>query len=276
MTPWASADGAKWDPTFSVFGLVQAEVWYAALVKGVGKVQFDPLQHRPDQRVTAVTIAVVPVLATQQPAQRDMIAESSEWAKLVNPSIKALGTTLRGLHDRYVEAQLVPTGRTYANSAGEVKTATTFKFVRLFASEDECRAAAERGRRWGAGAEGPARRPTGGDGATPGSLGRPDAPAPVGISREVAAKFLAGLWNASGKDLDRFGELLRKNAATAQHFDLTSPEVAAVISAEPAGVGREGGRPPAGCSAVTAAPATTGNRRAPAGGPATRRNDSTT
>jgi hypothetical protein len=234
--PWSSADNATWDPTFSVFGLVQAEVWYAALVKGVGKVQFDPLQHGPDQRVTAVSIAVVPVLATQQPAQRDMIAESSEWAKLVNPSIKALGTTLRGLHDRYVEAQLVPTGRTYANSAGEVKMATTFKFVRQFASEDECRAAAERGRRWGAGTDGPVATSTGGAGTPPGASGTPGTPsdpAPVGIPREVAAKFLAGLWNASGKDLDRFAELLRKNAATAQHFDLTSPEVAAVIAQSP-------------------------------------------
>lgn len=237
--PWTSAEGATWDSTFSVFGLVQADVWYAALVKGIGKVPFDPLQHRPDQRVTAVTIAVVPVVPEQQPTQRDMIAESSEWTKLVNPSIKALGTTLRGLHDRHAEAQLVPTGRTYTNAAGEVRAATTFKFVRLFGSEDACRVAAEESRRRRAGGPGPAAAPGDGSDAGPGTSGtsgtsrRPDAPAPLEISRQVAAKFLAGLWSASGKDLVRFGELLRTNAATAQHFDLDSPEVAAVISEGP-------------------------------------------
>lgn len=231
--PWASAEGATWDSTFSVFGLVQADVWYAALVKGIGKVPFDPLQHRPDQRVTAVTIAVVPVVPEQQPTQRDLIAESSEWTKLVNPSIKALGTTLRGLHDRHVEAQLVPTGRTYTNAAGEVKAATTFKFVRLFGSEDESRAAAEQSRRRRAGGPGPAAAPGDGSETVSGTSRRPDALASIGISRQVAAKFLAGLWSASGKDLVRFGELLRTNAATAQHFDLDSPEVAAVISEGP-------------------------------------------
>src|SRR5687768_5866954 len=97
--PWASADCATWDPSFSVFGLVQAEVWYCALVKGVGKVPFDPAQHTADQRATAVTISVIPVLPDQRPTERQLIAESSEWAKTVNPSIKALGTTLRGLHN---------------------------------------------------------------------------------------------------------------------------------------------------------------------------------
>jgi hypothetical protein len=124
------------------WGQVQIDTFYAVLVKGTGKIPFDPQQHSIDKRVTAIDIQIFPIPEQNNTyeVKRNMIAESKEWAGMVLPSIKALGISARELNNRWVHVTAVPTGGTYTNKSGETKDRTTFKFVKLFASEAECKA----------------------------------------------------------------------------------------------------------------------------------------
>lgn len=220
--PFEAADKAQWSSTFSVLGQVQVETWFCVLVKGQGKVPFDANQHDIGGRCTAIKIAILPAIPGRQNTERELIAESAEWTKIINPSIKALGPTwnLRALHNQWVEAQLVPSGRKYTSSDGIDKDATTIKFVRVFASEDACVAAAQAGR--------PGQPAAASAVASAAPAAAPGAPNDA--EKATATKFLPALWRASGNDLEKFGELLAKNALTAKYFDLSSPEVLDVIT----------------------------------------------
>src|SRR5438309_5438070 len=89
--PYDAAMQATYNPTFSAFGQVQVAVWPCVLEKGVGKVPFDANLHDPARRVTAIDLAIIPVVSGRAPVERNMIAESREWASIVKPSLMALG-----------------------------------------------------------------------------------------------------------------------------------------------------------------------------------------
>lgn len=139
--PFDSASDPKLAPR-EYYGEVSVDCWYCALVKGQGKVPYDPAQH--ERRATAIDISVQP-LAEQGVTfalTRSMIAESREWAAIVWPSAKELGVaSVRELEGRWAKVTQVPTGRKYTNKQGETKEATTLKFLALYADEAACRAA---------------------------------------------------------------------------------------------------------------------------------------
>lgn len=232
--PFEAADKATWDPTFSVFGQVQVETFFCVLqkkdeaagIKG-GKVEFDPNTHDIGSRLTAIKIAIIPAIPGRGNTDRELIAESAEWTKIVNPSIKALGPAwnLKGLHNQWVEAALVPTGRKYKGADGAERDATTIKFVRVFQSEDACLAAAQtRG--------GPAAAPSGS--SAPAAAAAPTGPNDA--EKGTAKKFLPALWRSAGGDIAKFDELIQKNPLTAKYFTIDSPEVLEVVApAEAAG-----------------------------------------
>ena len=149
VDPWESANEAK-APQFSneIWGQVEARSWYCVLEKGTGKVEFNPDLHSPDQRRTAIEIIVHPLpdMGLTFDVTRSMIAESHEWASIVLPSIRDLGLHPRALNGVWVKAaNATLTDRkgapvTYTDSNGIEKERKTIKFLKLFASEDECRA----------------------------------------------------------------------------------------------------------------------------------------
>ncbi|MHB1131755.1 MAG: hypothetical protein ACYC4L_05135 [Chloroflexota bacterium] len=200
------------------FGQVQSQAYYAVLVKGIGKVPFDPTQHSIDKRVTAIEISLMPLIggSVDTPIDRELIAESHDWAKIVKPSLLALNTDLRGVNGKWTQVQLVPVG-SYTNKSGEEKTRTMFKFIALYASEDECRAASD------------AFFPR--SDVTTAPAPAPAAPNGSNAERAAAAKFLPALWAASQKDATKFATLIANQSALAKHFDISSPEVVAVIAA---------------------------------------------
>jgi hypothetical protein len=232
--PYAAAMGATWDPTFRVFGQAQIEVYPCILEKGVGKVRFDPARHPVDRRCTAVEIVVLPVQPGRQPVERQMIAESREWAAIVKPSLLALSTDLGRIHNQWVEAQLVPSGRKYTDATtNEQKDATTIKFARIFGSEEECLAASQQPSRNGAGsATSPAASPS--HAAAGGVVPAPPAAGGNGAPNErekaIAAKFLPALIQKAAGDPEHLERLLKGNPLTSKYFDLTSPEVAAAFN----------------------------------------------
>lgn len=217
-----------------VFGQVDVDVWPCVLVKGTGKVLFDATQHKAEDRCTAIHITIAPTTNSRMEykAEREMIAESKEWAGIMKPSLVALSTDLRSVKGKWVKASLVPTGRKYTNAAGETKQATTFKFEAVYNTEAECEAAEEAvfGK-----SDSSATAPNGsasGNGNTPhpngnGSNGNGNNP----LERETALKFLPALWTSAGKDLEKFAASLAKNPLVSKYFDLNSPEVIHLIQA---------------------------------------------
>lgn len=205
----------------TVFGEMEIDTWPCILVKGTGKVQFDPMQHDTDQRRTAIDLRLIPTKGEFN-YERNLIAESNEWAKIVLPSLKALGTDLRSLNGRFVEALLVPTGQTYEDkNTGEKKDRTTFKFIRVFGEMDECFAAADEffaSRRGG----------NGSSQAAPAPAPASTEPATL-MEKDTALKFLQPLWSACKGDRARFLQQLAGNSLLNKHFNETSPEVTALF-----------------------------------------------
>ena len=210
------------------FGQVSVDVWHCVLVKGTGKTPFDAGIHKPDQRCTAIdlTFTALPRDNGQslKPMAFGMIAESKEWAQIVKPSLVAIGSDLRSIRDRYVSIQLAPTGRTYKTKnrdtgLEEVRNANTIKFTAAYNSEAECRAASDAFFSQFHRGDAPVAAPA------------PVVPPAQDAGRATAAKFLPALWRASGNSVERFEKLIKQTGACSKYFDLSSPEVLAVISA---------------------------------------------
>lgn len=217
--PFETASNAE--PLRSVYyAQVQCDAWYCVLVKGTGKVVFDPNQHPIEQRRTALSIslATIPEQPVNFPLVREMIAESPEWTKVVWPSAKVLGlSSARDLNGKWAKVELAPTGDTYKNRQGDTKERTTFKFVAFYADEAACRAA------YAAGSGQPAPAPS-----------APANGADTSKERETALQFLKVLmpkWLNGTMDLDKVKAGIAANPVIARHFDANSPEVIEIMTA---------------------------------------------
>jgi hypothetical protein len=227
--PAAAAMAAEYvERPRTYFGQITADYYFCALVKGEGKVLFDPLKHPKDQRFTAINLVLTPLAGSpiKNNIERQMIAESKAWASFVKPSLLAVGADLRTINGRWAQVQMVPTGRKYEAEDQQTKEKvtreeTTFKFIALYPDESSCRAASDALFSRTESTSAPATPPS--TASTPGNGNNPE--------RTVAAKFLPALWAQSGKDVVRFQEAIAKNSLTAKWFDISSPEVVAVISA---------------------------------------------
>lgn len=140
--PYESADNPKSSFTNEYWGQVSAKLYPVVLVKDIGKVDFDPRQHKIEQRRTAIDIEItlLPEMDLQFPISRNYIAESKEWSKYCLDSLKALGISARELNGKFVKARLVETGETYTNNRGEVKTKTALVFEKVFVDAVSCAA----------------------------------------------------------------------------------------------------------------------------------------
>src|SRR5688572_23952290 len=149
--PYASAS----DPVlqnFDLFGQVEINAWACALVKGTGKVPFDPT-NPGHKRYTAIDVFIQPLLEIDVKYTKSLeahwIAEFPEWAKITLPSIKAEGVAnVREINGKWARVARVPNGKKYEKKdkatgqpTGEFADETTFKFVAFYDTEDACRAA---------------------------------------------------------------------------------------------------------------------------------------
>lgn len=194
-----------------IAGQVTLQVYPCVLVKGVGKMPFDPNTHKESEKRTAVDLFVTP-LDDGTSVERKLVAQSDEWVKIVLPSLKACGVlTLAALNGKYARVKFEPTGRKYTNRQGEEREATTFKFLAVYGTEAELRAAMG--------------TPTGQVPAPASSPAQqPDA------QRAVALKFLPAMvkgWCAGGLDPEKVRAGLASNPMLAKFFTVDSPEVVA-------------------------------------------------
>jgi len=137
-------------PTYDLFGKVEISAWYCALVKGQGKVAFDPATH--EKRFTAIDIYIQPLPEIDVKYPKSLedhpIAESKEWAGITFASLKALGVNnIREANGQWARITRVANGKQYekkdaqGNKTGQFADETTFKFVAFYSDEDACRTA---------------------------------------------------------------------------------------------------------------------------------------
>lgn len=204
-------DDAMTDAPNTFAGRCSISAWTCVLIKGQGKVPYDPQQHQGMKTSTAIEITIEPLDPTRQLIQRDMLNWTADFKSVVRPSVEALAARiaeivslpqeqvnpLRGLNGLWVSGEFVPRPD---NKAGE--TWTTLKFLAVYANEDECRAAVE----------GPS---------------APAAPA-ADPQRAALAAFLPAMWTQAGHDPAAFHKLIAGNPILSPFFNEQSIEVMAL------------------------------------------------
>ncbi len=208
------------------YGQVHVGTWYCMLVKGAGKVKWNPDKDPRDQRRTAIDISVdtLDEMGLDYLLSRQMIAESNEWNKIVLPSVKALGVpSLAAFNGAWAALQFAGTGRKYQSQYGE-KEATTFKFLSLYGDEASCRAAYRQ--------EQAARGDADDDGNGNGN-GHSPAPEPeqpqVDPARDVALGFLKVLCAQHKNDPAALQAAINSLPQIAKYFTVNSPETQAYV-----------------------------------------------
>jgi len=213
--PLEAAGQASFAPR-PYFGQVMVSSRFVVLVKGTGKVDFDPTANKISDRRTEIKVELLPLPEHEArfPLNRDMLAESNEWIKITLASLRDLGVEPRNLNDRWCSVILAPTGRSYQDKNGNQKEASTFKFLAFYADEDACRKAYEdeNGKADEAGAQ-------------PQAQSNP--------ARETAAKFLAAVWKQCNGDLGLLEQKINTMPVLKQHFVIDSPEVMALLEEKP-------------------------------------------
>lgn len=229
LNPWDRADNAQLPPK-TYFGQVFTDASFCVLQKGIGKVPFDPQIHPEDQKRTSIKVEIVPLAAANLrfSVLRELIAESRDWAGIVLPSLRTIGVKPSDLNEKWVQAELVSTGRTYEKN-GETKELTTFKFLAVYPDEASCETAYLHRFDHVAAASLDESTPFPSDTATP-PPASPKAKVGNDAERAVAAKFLFPLWTQAGKDVNTFAGLIANNPLTGKYFDLNSPEVLEIVT----------------------------------------------
>lgn len=236
--PFEAAANATLTPRV-FFGQVRLLAGFCVLQKGIGRVPFDPQLHKLEDRCTEIKIELeaLPEMNLKNMPLREMIAEGSEWAGTVLPTIKKLGiTNPRDLDGKWVSCKFVTTGRSYTDkNTGEMKQATTFAFTGIFADETACRLAYQ--------AANPARTTQ----QAPAQAQAPWTPAPAPVSsqaamptngsnpeKDVAWKFAQVFVKQANGDPDALSKLLAANPVVSKYYTINSPEIMNMLMAVPA------------------------------------------
>lgn len=224
--PWEAAENPQVRVGNSdYFGQIKLDMYFAVLVKGTGKIPFDPNSHSLDQRVTAIDMAIFPLaeMNISFDVSRNLIAESREWASIVLPSIKALNTSPRELNNKWCHIRRKETGNTYTSKRDNKQyPETTFEFVQMFADEAACRAAYQAHAGGSAPVQQPAAAPVNGNGNK---------------EKETALKFLTVIVENAARgqaDLSVIQNTVAANISNmpmvAKHFTAQSPETMNLIA----------------------------------------------
>jgi len=218
-------DAAMTDEPGTFAGKLSVDAWTCVLEKGVGKVPYDPEEHKGRRTSTAIEMTVEPLDPTRNLIQRDTLNWTAEFRKVVRPSIEKLIPQIAEIRGAK-EGQFNPLkqidglfviGQYIERPENEPdETWTTLAFTHVFATESECKAAYEEMEDIEIDAA-PAPEPD--NGADP--------------QRAQMAKFLPALWTQADEDAEEFAELIKANPMLADHFDRNSEEVRALTGEVP-------------------------------------------
>jgi len=224
-------DDAMTDEPQHFFGQPSFNLWKCVLVKGQGKVPYDPVTHAGQRTSIAVELTLTPLDAKLKLVQRQMLNWTPDFKGVMRPSIEALAARiaeikglqvgqfnpLKEIEGMFTSGEFVPRPD---NKPGE--TWTTLRFDAVYATQEECEAAYQ---------------------AHLAELGVASSDTPGGTddgNRARAALFLPALWaQAGGMDAmtddekaaatKKLVKLIDANPILAEHFTVDAPEVRAII-----------------------------------------------
>ena len=218
------------------FGEISISAWECMLVSGMGAIPYDerdkdPKTSQPYRKFTAITLTLVPLEESglQYDITRTLLAQFGDWKDTVWPSLRLLGIIdASTLNDKYAHVELVKTG-TYTKN-GQTKDSTTFKFLAVFKTREDCVAAWEQ--RFNEPNK-PADQP-------PPWEEKNNGDKPNGNERATALKFatvyIKNAVRQGGGDLEKIRAGLRdtiaKQPLISKHFTIDSPEIVDALMEE--------------------------------------------
>lgn len=212
------------------YGQVNVTASYVVLSKGIGKQAYVEGSHNPQDRRTEISFTLNPIeeMGMTNLVQRSMLAESAEWSKICWPSLRdGCGLTkMAGLDGTYVKAELVKNGRTWPDrKTGEIREGTTFKFVAVYKSEAECKAA------FASDGNAPRQASHDDDSAMAVDMSAGAGATTTNQELETAKMFLPALVKQAGGKREILANLLNGMPMVSKYFSVDSAEVKALLAA---------------------------------------------
>lgn len=148
--PWATAQDASEETAKNYsnsdfWGQIRMDVWACALVKGQGKVPFDPAVHKKPTAAINLAIDPVPGIDSNFTPERQMVDFEKDWYQFTKPSAMealqaaGMGTDIRSLPGKFARITFVETGETYPDKkTGQQKAKTAIKFLKIFPDLTAC------------------------------------------------------------------------------------------------------------------------------------------
>lgn len=215
LDPFDSATEAGERPD-AFFGKMEVSAQFVKLVKGQGKQAWIDGADDPKDRRTEVAFVLNPLDCTglTRTTERNVIAESREWSKIVWPSLRELGIkNVREVNGKFAHVEAVPQSKD--------SQYTTLKFVGLYNTEAECVAAWEK-------VMGQTAQPRSAAEDVPFGNEQPQVNE---VERNAAMGFLPHIVNANKHDLTALAKTLASMEPLNKYFTVDSPEVQELLKA---------------------------------------------
>jgi len=230
-------DAAMQEQSSGFAGKLTTYAWICVLIKGQGKVPYDPVAHKDQRTSTAIDLTVEPLDPTHKLIERNMLNWTPDFTKIVRPSLEALApkiVAIRGQQDGQINPLKAISGLyvvgTYVERPDNKpdETWTTLRIDDVFETEAECAKAFEAIK-----AANDPFAPQPGDEeeiaqATAMMGDNGSEPQPKQKDPKMAA-FLPGLWAQAGKDVTKLAELLDSTPMMAG-YTIADQEVQDVVN----------------------------------------------
>ena len=200
--------------------IVTIDSYFCVLAKGAGKRVWDATNDPLNDRKVAIKLSIECAKRDggTYTVDQDCVNFERAWVGFTLPSLQKLGVSdLRALNGKSCHIKRVATGERYTNKSGEQKEKSAIIFLELFADADACKAASEAfyGERRSAGVE---------------EVDLPEPPSSMPAEQKFALDSLLPLWNASGKNPERFTSLIEANPMIKKWYPASHPHVKGLMA----------------------------------------------
>lgn len=204
--------------------IVNVDRYECVLESGVGKVPYDSYRHPAYRKRIALTIEATRISDNKPYKKEWLILDNRDdkgWSKITLPSLKAINAHLSTLSGKFAAIDYVATGRKYMTKATDDKPAeerseTTWSFVELYNTHDECEAAElmHTGGYKDESESNAVETSTAG----PWDVNKVAPPSVPTNDKSLAIQAAKALWAASGRDEAKFKKMLAGNPNVEKQF----------------------------------------------------------
>lgn len=230
MTPVAQKPIEK-----TYFGeVVTVDAWNCMLIKGQGKVPFDPTIHDAQKMATAITLKIQCTRqdGTFYDVDQDTVNFAKDWQMTLR-SLQRVGKTLANLKGCFVQVKRKPTGEKYQDkTTGETRDRTGLDIVAVYPDAEALKVAADAFYAQFVKPTAPIDPQA--MAAAIASVNKPpvaaQAAAPA-VNRKEAVDMIDLLWKMAAGDKPKFVALLQAQPLLKEFHKLDQPEVIAHLGA---------------------------------------------